>query len=218
MSKRELLLCPFCNGRGQLCKMSPQSSRQFPVVRCLQCFAEISGRDNDHDGETAIKAWNSRFSSIEDAAAIARFKVEARSASAKLTRMRKKCEAMQAEIIGMELVRAAMRAYLPPGGISKDDFINRVLQAVDPGEATPVDAPFDELRDAIAETKPDAAIVHLPKYVATALLATPAVLREDVLRISDKQATQEGSATPWFAFALPIPRLLKKIFGRRTFS
>lgn len=79
-------------------------------------------------------------------------------------------------------ILAAMRAYLPPGGISKDDFINRVLQAIDPGEATPLDAPFDELRNAIAETKPDAAIVHLPKYVALALLSSPSAIAEEELR------------------------------------
>ena len=36
------------------------ADRLYPIVRCMSCYAEVTGKNEDYFGKTAIAAWNRR--------------------------------------------------------------------------------------------------------------------------------------------------------------
>jgi hypothetical protein len=76
--------------------------------------------ENDADIERAAKQYNAN---------IERFLVDIAALRAELDA----CKSLLADP-PMEKIRAAMRAYLPPGGMTSGAFIDRVLEIADPGE------------------------------------------------------------------------------------
>lgn len=63
-----LLPCPFCGGTDVSVSLPTcyrdtpydPSNRLYPIVRCRNCYAEAIGVNDDHQGHTAITAWNRR--------------------------------------------------------------------------------------------------------------------------------------------------------------
>jgi hypothetical protein len=63
-----LLPCPFC-GASKAMMLAPTcrpetpynpADRLFPIVRCMACYCEVAGANEDYRGTTAIAAWNHR--------------------------------------------------------------------------------------------------------------------------------------------------------------
>lgn len=74
----ELKPCPFCGGDKLLvcqptCRPDTPynpTDRLYPLVRCLECYAEAVGKNEDYRGSSAVEAWNRRtnsWASIETA-------------------------------------------------------------------------------------------------------------------------------------------------------
>lgn len=68
-----LLPCPFCGSDDQsvlgpnCTKVSPDNpgDRAFPIVRCMGCITDVSGKDWDNSGQTAVAAWNRRAAATD---------------------------------------------------------------------------------------------------------------------------------------------------------
>ncbi len=64
----ELKPCPFCGGCDIVvlpptCTQTDDYNpldRAFSIIRCQSCHAEITGKDWDETGKTAIAKWNAR--------------------------------------------------------------------------------------------------------------------------------------------------------------
>lgn len=64
----KLLPCPFCGSASvrtfaPTCKRGSEydpTDRAFPIVRCMDCFAEACGENWDNKCKTAINSWNLR--------------------------------------------------------------------------------------------------------------------------------------------------------------
>lgn len=56
--------CPFCDGKDLMPMEAHRNSqtRLYPIVRCMKCFCEVSGKNGDysHSAKSAITAWNTR--------------------------------------------------------------------------------------------------------------------------------------------------------------
>lgn len=70
VSDERLLPCPHC-GASKAMMFEPTcrpetpynpADRLFPIVRCMTCYAEAAGEDEDYKGQSAIAAWNRRAS------------------------------------------------------------------------------------------------------------------------------------------------------------
>ena len=63
-----LLPCPFCGATNAMmfeptCRPETPynpADRLFPIVRCMTCYAEAAGDNEDYRGGTAIARWNRR--------------------------------------------------------------------------------------------------------------------------------------------------------------
>ncbi|WP_158225419.1 Lar family restriction alleviation protein [Rhizobium sp. 11515TR] len=61
--------CPFCGSTDQMVlpptcdRNTPynENDRAFPIVRCLGCISDISGKDFDASCQSAIDNWNRRI-------------------------------------------------------------------------------------------------------------------------------------------------------------
>jgi len=69
-SVTDLLSCPFC-GESKAMMFEPTcrpetpynpADRLYPIVRCMSCYCEVAGSNEDYSGITAITAWNRRTS------------------------------------------------------------------------------------------------------------------------------------------------------------
>ena len=66
-----LLPCPFCGGDDihVLSVNRRDKSRLYPFVRCMGCYLDLPGENEDYspEGKTAIAAWNRRAIPATDA-------------------------------------------------------------------------------------------------------------------------------------------------------
>jgi hypothetical protein len=62
--------CPFCGSAKAMPLPADRDSeeRLFPIVRCMGCFTDVPGNNDDFsfDAKSAIKAWNTRVTSTPD--------------------------------------------------------------------------------------------------------------------------------------------------------
>lgn len=60
--------CPFCGSTDQMVlpptcdRLTPYdpNDRAFPIVRCFGCITDVSGKDFDASGRSAVEMWNRR--------------------------------------------------------------------------------------------------------------------------------------------------------------
>lgn len=64
----DLKPCPFCGGEGIIYQPPfnkreghDSDARPDPIVKCMDCYAEVCGHDVDSSGESSKLAWNLRF-------------------------------------------------------------------------------------------------------------------------------------------------------------
>jgi hypothetical protein len=64
--------CPFCASKTGARVFPPTcrpetpynpADRLFPIVRCMNCYTEVSGANEDYTGKTACARWNTRAAS-----------------------------------------------------------------------------------------------------------------------------------------------------------
>lgn len=56
--------CPFCASTNIVGLVAYRDSedRLFPIARCMSCYAQASGKNDDYsqNAKTAVEAWNRR--------------------------------------------------------------------------------------------------------------------------------------------------------------
>lgn len=62
--KLKLLPCPFCGASDAMPLRAHRDSQErlFPIVRCMSCFVDVPGKNDDYrpDARSAIEHWNAR--------------------------------------------------------------------------------------------------------------------------------------------------------------
>lgn len=60
----KLRKCPFCGSKKAMPLSADRNSQErlFPIVRCMGCFTDVPGDNDDftYGAKSAIKAWNTR--------------------------------------------------------------------------------------------------------------------------------------------------------------